>query len=96
VPLERSSEGAINPHFSMLSWIAAYEIKKSWSPIWTAVKGELSAILDQLRAWQTGSQSSQPHGPNAYTDLLIGYGILATTNKEIDRVQNLGYAVFHK
>jgi hypothetical protein len=49
-----------------LSWLAAYDLGRSWSPSWSDVETEVSAILDQLRAWQTGSQSSQPHGPNAY------------------------------
>jgi hypothetical protein len=31
----------------------------------------VSAILDQLRAWQTGSQSEQPNGPNAYADSVF-------------------------
>lgn len=49
-----------------VSWLAAYDLQRSWSPIWTETETEVTAILDQLRAWQTGSQSEQPHGSNAY------------------------------
>lgn len=49
-----------------LSWLAAYDFRRPWSPSWVDTEGEVTAILDQLRAWQTGSQSEQPHGPNAY------------------------------
>jgi hypothetical protein len=51
-----------------LSWLAAYDLQRSWSPSWTETESEVVAILDQLRAWQSGSQSEQPHGPNAYQD----------------------------
>lgn len=49
-----------------LSWLGAYEMQKPWSPNWLQTEAEVTAVLDQLRAWQTGSQNSQPHGPNAY------------------------------
>ena len=49
-----------------LSWLAAYDLQRSWSPSWAEAEAEITAILDQLRAWQTGSQSEQPNGPNAY------------------------------
>jgi hypothetical protein len=52
--------------FYALSWIAAYDLQRSWSPNWATTEAEVSAILDQLRAWQTGSQTQQPYGPNAY------------------------------
>ncbi len=50
----------------MLSWIAAYDLQSAWSPAWPAAETEVEAVLDQLRAWQTGSQAYQPHGPNAF------------------------------
>lgn len=49
-----------------LSWIGAYEMKAAWSPAWPEVETEVMTVLDQLEAWQSGSQASQPHGPNAY------------------------------
>ncbi len=49
-----------------LSWLAAYDLGRPWSPSWSETSAEVNAILDQLRAWQTGSQAYQPHGPNAY------------------------------
>jgi hypothetical protein len=54
-----------------LSWLAAYDLDRPWSPSWTATEAELHAILDQLRPWQTGSQAYQPHGPNAYQDSVF-------------------------
>ena len=55
----------------MLCWIGAFEMKKSWSPEWSSVESEVSAVLDQLRAWQTGTQAYQPHGPNAYLNSVF-------------------------
>ncbi|MSP12160.1 MAG: hypothetical protein EXR62_04290 [Chloroflexi bacterium] len=55
----------------MLSYISAYELQRAWSPPWPVVEVEIGAILDQLRAWQTGSQSYQPHGPNAYQNSVF-------------------------
>ena len=52
--------------FYALSWIAAYDMAQPWSPDWAATEKEVRAILDQLIAWQTGSQTYQPYGPNAY------------------------------
>lgn len=49
-----------------LAWLAAFDLGRPWSPSWAEASAEVSAILDQLRVWQTGSQSHQPHGPNAY------------------------------
>ncbi|MGB9753314.1 MAG: hypothetical protein C0183_17390 [Roseiflexus castenholzii] len=49
-----------------LSWIAAHDMKRPWSPSWSETEAEAGAVLDQLRAWQTGVQTYQPHGPNAY------------------------------
>lgn len=49
-----------------LAWVAAYDLARPWSPTWRETEAEVSAILDQLRAWQTGAQTYQPHGPNAY------------------------------
>ena len=49
-----------------LSWLAAHDLQRSWSPTWIETKAEVIAVLDQLRAWQTGAQEEQPHGPNAY------------------------------
>lgn len=54
-----------------VSWLAAYDMNKSWSPPWTQTELEVTAILDQLRAWQTGTQSYKPHGPNAYQNKVF-------------------------
>lgn len=54
-----------------LSWLAAYDLNRSWSPSWPETEAEVTAILDQLRAWQTGSQTEQPHGPNAYASSVF-------------------------
>jgi hypothetical protein len=54
-----------------LSWLAAYDLGRPWSPSWTVTEAELHAILDQLRAWQTASQAYQPHGPNAYANAVF-------------------------
>ncbi len=50
----------------LLSYIGAYEMRQDWSPASSLVESEIAAVLDQLRAWQSGTQASQPHGPNAY------------------------------
>lgn len=57
--------------FYALSWLAAYDRQASWSPNWVDTEMEVTAVLDQLRAWQTGSQTSQPHGPNAYNNKVF-------------------------
>jgi hypothetical protein len=49
-----------------LSWLAAYNMQRAWSPAWSQVEAEVLAVLDRLRLWQTGAQNEQPHGPNAY------------------------------
>lgn len=54
-----------------LSWLAAYDLGRPWSPSWAATEAEVTAVLDQLRAWQTGSQTYQPHGPNAYNNSVF-------------------------
>ena len=54
-----------------LSWLAAYDRQASWSPGWNETEAEVTAVLDQLRAWQTGSQAAQPHGPNAYQNKVF-------------------------
>ncbi|MFQ3632348.1 glucoamylase family protein [Roseiflexus sp.] len=54
-----------------LSWLAAYDLGRSWSPSWDETNAEITAILDQLRVWQTGAQTSQPHGPNAYQNSVF-------------------------
>ena len=51
-----------------LSWIGAYELQKPWSPTWSQVDGEVAAVLNQLRAWQSGSQPTEPDRPNAYNN----------------------------
>lgn len=51
----------------MLSILGAYEMARPWSPTWPEVETEVTATLNQLEAWQSGSQPYQPHGPNAYT-----------------------------
>jgi hypothetical protein len=50
----------------MLSQVGAYEMGQAWSPNLNDVVTEVTATLDQLIAWQSGSQAYQPHGPNAY------------------------------
>lgn len=57
--------------FLALSWLAAYDLQRPWSPTWGEAETEVSAILDRLRAWQTGSQSQQPNGPNAYQNSVF-------------------------
>lgn len=49
-----------------LSWLAAYDMDQSWSPEWEETEFEVIAVLDQLRAWQSGSQGEQPNGPNVF------------------------------
>ncbi|HID61128.1 MAG TPA: hypothetical protein EYP49_00050, partial [Anaerolineae bacterium] len=55
----------------MLSYIGAYELQKDWSPSWEEVEAEVGATLDQLEAWQSGTQAYQPHGPNAYNNSVF-------------------------
>jgi hypothetical protein len=57
--------------FLALAWLAAYDINEPWSPSWNQAETEVTAILDQLRAWQDGSQSQQPNGPNAYENSVF-------------------------
>ena len=57
--------------FLALSWLGAYEQRQPWSPTWAETDQHVQAILDQLRAWQTGSQVSQPNGPNAYLNKVF-------------------------
>ncbi len=54
-----------------LSWLAAYDQQAAWSPSWNETEMEVTAVIDQLRAWQTGSQASQPHGANAYQNKVF-------------------------
>jgi hypothetical protein len=54
-----------------LAWLAAYDLQRPWSPSWAEAEDEVGAVLDRLRAWQTGSQAYQPHGPNAYGDSVF-------------------------
>jgi hypothetical protein len=54
-----------------LAWLAAYDLQRPWSPSWAEAEEEVGAVLDRLRAWQTGSQTDQPHGPNAYGDSVF-------------------------
>lgn len=54
-----------------LAWLAAYDLRRPWSPSWAATEAEVTAVLNQLRTWQTGEQSYQPHGPNAYTNSVF-------------------------
>jgi hypothetical protein len=49
-----------------LSWIGAYEMKAEWSPDWNEVETEVIVIMDQLEAWQSETQASQPNGSNAF------------------------------
>jgi hypothetical protein len=57
--------------FYAVSWLGAYELDQPWSPAWSEVETEVMAILDRLRAWQTGSQTFQPHGPNTYNNSVF-------------------------
>jgi hypothetical protein len=50
--------------FYALSWIAAHDLGRAWSPDWTTTESEVTAILDQLRAWQTSA-------PNAYQNKVF-------------------------
>lgn len=54
-----------------LAWLAAHDLDRTWSPSWAATESEVTAVLDQLRAWQTGAQTYQPHGPNAYQNSVF-------------------------
>lgn len=55
-----------------LSWLAAYDLGRPWSPSWAETQLKVIAILDQLRAWQTGSQQyPQSQGPNAYQNSVF-------------------------
>ena len=53
--------------FYALSWIAAYDLQRSWSPTWTQTESEVSAILDQIRVWQT----DPIYGKNAYNNSVF-------------------------
>ncbi len=57
--------------FYALSWLGAYDLAQPWSPSWLEVEVEVTAILDRLRAWQTGSQVFHPNGPNAYNNSVF-------------------------
>lgn len=57
--------------FYALSWLAAYDRQTPWSPNWEDTETEITAVLDQLRVWQTGTQTSQPNGPNAYQNKVF-------------------------
>lgn len=54
-----------------LSWLVAYDVGRPWSPSWPDTQAEVGAILDRLRAWQTGSQEEQPYGPNAFDNCVF-------------------------
>lgn len=54
-----------------LAWLSAYDWQRPWSPTWVETETEITAVLDQLRAWQTDSQPQQPHGPNAYNNSVF-------------------------
>lgn len=54
-----------------LSWVIAYDMQEVWSPNWAQTESEVISVLDQLRAWQTGSQSEQPNGVNAYNSSVF-------------------------
>lgn len=57
--------------FYMTSWIGAYELSQPWSPTWSQVETELGFTLDRLEAWQSGTQSYQPNGKNAYNNSVF-------------------------
>lgn len=75
-----------------LTWLAAYDLQRPWSPDWPSTETEIMAVLNQLRAWQTGSQSQQPHGPNAYMNSVfyqwywISWNPPVVSNREIDHL----------
>lgn len=57
--------------FYALSWIVAYDLQKPWSPTWLATETEVNSVLDRLHAWQSGSQTEQPYGPNAFNNSVF-------------------------
>jgi hypothetical protein len=54
-----------------LTWVAAHAMGRPWSPAWSAVEADVGATLDQLRAWQTGSQPDPPDRQNAYRNSVF-------------------------
>jgi hypothetical protein len=70
-PKQHNNTNAAEIGLYALSWIGAHEMQKTWSPDWSQVEAEVLAVFDQLRAWQTGSQTYKPHGPNAYNDSVF-------------------------
>lgn len=52
--------------FYALSWVGAYDMGQTWSPSWSETEAEVTAVLDQLRAWQTELNS-----PNAYNNSVF-------------------------
>ena len=40
-----------------LSWIAAFDLKRPWSPTWTDTERNVTKILDQLMVWQNNNNS---------------------------------------
>ena len=75
---EFSSEGSYANSaeigFYALSWLLAYDYQQAWSPSWLETEAEVSAVLDQLRAWQTGSQVLGRNGSNAYQNSVFYQG----------------------
>jgi hypothetical protein len=57
--------------YFMLSYVAAYEMRQPWSPPQTTVMTQLTATLDQLRSWQSDTQTEQPNGQNAYENSVF-------------------------
>jgi hypothetical protein len=43
--------------FYALSWIAAFDLHRPWSPSWTETEENVTKILDQLIAWQNSNNS---------------------------------------
>jgi hypothetical protein len=55
----------------MYAWLAAYEMGRPWSPSWERAAAEIEAILDQLLAWQTGSQPATGGRPDSYKNKVF-------------------------
>ena len=53
--------------FYALSWITAHDMQRPWSPNWATTETEVTAILNQLRIWQT----DPVYGKNAYNNSVF-------------------------
>jgi len=66
-----------------LAWLAAYDLGQPWSPTWDATESEVVAILTQLRSWQTGAQTEQPNGSNAFNKSVFYQWYWVTSNPPV-------------